>query len=156
MKYKYIVFFFIFFLAGCGSHDSNSAVRVSATDIIKAAADAAPGGVNGLYTLRISATGQEKGTVYLDTESNYRSPRNITVELAPHVVDKLIARNNQQPDELFVNHYIVVGGKAKRVRIDFLDKDGKRTQKHYYQTRIKVSNIHQIKDITSQMPTPNA
>jgi hypothetical protein len=113
-------------------------------EIIKAAADSAPKGVPGQYTLQIVATGSQGQYVYLNTEKDYRDQRAITVALHPKVIAQLSAKYRMPPQEYFVNKAIVVNGKAKRVKIAFIS-DGKPTGKYYYQIHIRVMDISQLK-----------
>lgn len=142
---KNVVLAFIFLLAGCTSTTSHTTSSFSDTmEIIKAAADSAPKGVPGQYTLQIVATGSQGQYVYLNTEKDYRDQRAITVTLHPKVIAQLSARYGMPPQEYFINKAIVVNGIAQRVKIAFLS-DGKPTGKYYYQTHVRVMDISQLK-----------
>lgn len=142
---KNVVLAFIFLLAGCSTTTSHTTSTFSDTmDIIKAAADSAPKGVLGQYTLQIVATGSQGQYVYLNTEKDYRDQRAVTVALHPKVIAQLSAKYGMPPQEYFLNKAIVVNGKAQRVKIAFLS-DGKPTGKYYYQTHVRVMDISQLK-----------
>lgn len=142
---KNVVLTFIFLLAGCTSTTLHTTSTFSdPMEIIKAAADSAPKGVPGQYTLQIVATGSQGQYVYLNTEKDYRDQRAITVALHPKVIAQLSAKYGMPPQEYFVNKAIVVNGKAQRVKIAFLS-DGKPTGKYYYQTHVRVMDISQLK-----------
>ena len=142
---KNVVLAFIFLLAGCTSTTSHTTSAFSDTmEIIKAAADSAPKGVPGQYTLQIVATGSQGQYVYLNTEKDYRDQRAVTVALHPKVISQLSAKYGMPPQEYFLNKAIVVNGKAQRVKIAFLS-DGKPTGKYYYQTHVRVMDISQLK-----------
>ncbi|WP_445425409.1 MULTISPECIES: hypothetical protein [unclassified Alishewanella] len=85
--------------------------------IIKAAADSAPAGVYGKYTLLIQSTGSQIGDdrIFLNTELDYRDQRNITIALSHDAVKELN------------------------------DHAGQPTGKYYYQTHIRVTQVSQIK-----------
>lgn len=142
---KNVVLAFIFLLAGCTSTTSHTTSSFSDTmEIIKAAADSAPKGVPGQYTLQIVATGSQGQYVYLNTEKDYRDQRAVTVALHPKVIAQLTAKYGMPPQEYFLNKAIVVNGEAQRVEIAFLS-DGKPTGKYYYQTHVRVMDISQLK-----------
>ena len=142
---KNVVLAFIFLLAGCTSTTSHTTSTFSdPMEIIKAAADSAPKGVPGQYTLQIVATGSKGQYVYLNTEKDYRDQRAVTVALHPKVISQLSAKYGMPPQEYFLNKAIVVNGKAQRVKIAFLS-DGKPTGKYYYQTHVRVMDISQLK-----------
>lgn len=142
---KNVVLAFIFILAGCTSTTSHTTSTFSDTmEIIRAAAESAPKGVPGQYTLQIVATGRQGQYVFLNTEKDYRDQRAITVALHPKVISELSAKYGMPPQEYFVDKTIVVDGKAQRVKIAFLS-EGKRTGKYYYQTHIRVMDISQLK-----------
>ncbi|WP_018981327.1 hypothetical protein [Salinimonas chungwhensis] len=142
---KKVVLAFIFLLAGCTSTTSHTTSTFSdPMGIIKAAADSAPKGVPGQYTLQIVATGSQGQYVYLNTEKDYRDQRAVTVALHPNVIAQLSAKYGMPPQEYFLNKAVVVNGKAQRVKIAFLS-DGKPTGKYYYQTHVRVMDISQLK-----------
>lgn len=142
---KNVVLAFIFLLAGCTFTTSHTTSTFSdPMEIIKAAADSAPKGVPGQYTLQIIATGSQGQYVYLNTEKDYRDQRAITVALHPRVIAQLSTKYGMPPQEYLVNKAIVVNGKAQRVKISFLS-DGKPTGKYYYQTHLRVMDISQLK-----------
>ncbi|GEA09259.1 hypothetical protein KUL42_40200 [Alteromonas sp. KUL42] len=141
---KNVFFALILALAGCASTTSNTTTPLSDTmEIIKAAANSAPKGVPGRYTLQIVATGSQGQYVYLNTEKDYRDQRAITVALHPKAIAQLSAKYGMSPQEYFVDKTIVVNGKAQRVKIAFLS-EGKPTDKYYYQTHIRLMDISQI------------
>ena len=142
---KSAVIAFIFILAGCTSTTSQTAPPYSNTmDIIKAAADSAPHGVLGEYTLKIVATGSQGKFVYLNTEKDYRDQRAVTVALHPSVISQLSAKYGMPPQDYFIDKIIVINGEAKRVEIAFISQ-GKVTNKYYYQTHISLMDISQLK-----------
>lgn len=142
---KNVVLALIFVLAGCASTTSHTTCTYSDTmEIIKAAAESAPKGVPGQYTLQIVATGSQGEYVYLNTEKDYRDQRAITVALHPKVIAQLSAKYGMPPQEFFVDKTVVVNGRAQRVKIEFLS-EGKPTGKYYYQTHIRLTDISQLR-----------
>lgn len=144
---KNVFFALILALTGCTSTPSHTVTPLSDTmEIIKAAAESAPKGVAGRYTLQIVATGSQGQYVYLNTEKDYRDQRAITVALHPKAIAQLSAKYGMSPQEYFVDKTIVVNGKAQRVKIAFLS-EGKPTGKYYYQTHIRLMDISQLEDV---------
>jgi hypothetical protein len=121
-------------------------------EIIKAAADSAPKSVGGKFTFKIKATGIQAGDnrVFLNTELDYRDQRNITIALSSNAVKELENLTGSAPINFFKGKTIEVQGEAQRVRINFTSM-GRRTEKYYYQTHIRVTQASQIKivDINS-------
>lgn len=147
---KHIVFVFILVLIGCTSTTSPSTHTLSNTmDIIKAAADSAPNGAPGTYTLHIVAAGSQGKFVYLNTEEDYRDQRAVTVALPPSVISQLSAKYGMPPQNYFIGKKIVVNGEAQRVKIRLLSQ-GKPTSKYYYQTHIRVMDISQLTILDEQ------
>ena len=144
---KNILLLLVFVLAGCTSTTLPPTTATyplsDSMKIIEAAANAAPKGVVGEYTLRIVAAGSQGHFVYLNTEADYRDQRAVTVALPPPVIKQLTAYYKMPPQEFFIGKKIVVRGKAQRVKIAFLS-EGKRTDKYYYQTHIRLMDIAQL------------
>ena len=110
---------------------------------VQLAADAAPGGVRGVFTLQVRGTGTQNGFVYLNSEADYRDQRNLTIALAPAVTRQLAGQLGGDPMVVLKDKHILVNGAAVRTRIDFL-ADGKVTDKYYYQTHVRVADPRQI------------
>lgn len=86
--------------------------------------------------------------MYLNTETDYRDRRSITISIQPNVVAELQSKYGQPADTFFIDKIIEVTGEAKRVTIDFMSR-GRATNKYYYQTHIAVSSIKQLRVIES-------
>ncbi|MCC5452599.1 hypothetical protein LMJ53_12795 [Rheinheimera sp. UJ51] len=139
-----LIIFSLAIFTGCAT---SPALTTSDTmQIIQAAADSAPAGVYGKYTLLIQSTGTQIGDdrIFLNTELDYRDQRNITIALSHDAVKELNDHTGQAAIELFKGKQIQVIGDANRVRIDFTSR-GQPTGKYYYQTHIRVTQASQIK-----------
>jgi len=110
---------------------------------IETAADAAPAGVTGVFDMQVRATGEQDGNASLNSEVDYRDQRNLTIELAPDVVAALQARYGIASVGYFSGKHIHVTGEARRVTVWFFS-DGKQTDKYYYQTHVRVTDVNQI------------
>jgi hypothetical protein len=107
------------------------------------AAHAAPAGIEGVFVLKVQATGQTDRAAYLNSEEDYRDQRNLSVALAPPVLAQLSQRLAADPLSILMGKTILVRGAAVRTRIDILH-NGKRTSKYYYQTHVNVEDAAQI------------
>lgn len=116
----------------------------SIMNLIALTEDNAPAGVKGTFKLPIKATGIQGGIVYLNTETDYRDRRNITVALHPKLKAAFIKKYGSSPDSYFIDKTIEVIGEAKRMKIYFASK-AKITEKYYFQTHIRVTSMKQIK-----------
>ena len=107
------------------------------------AADAAPAGITGRFRLTIQATGHQDGHVCLNSETDYRDQRNLSVDLCPVSLASVKAKFAADPEAFFVGKEIEVRGMAHRVKITFLAY-GKPTDRYYYQTHVFVCSADQI------------
>lgn len=139
---KYLTTLVFILLAGCANIETHT------MSVIEQAAEAAPDGVPGEYSLSIKATGIQNDYVYLNTESDYRDQRSLTVTLHPSIITELTAKYQQPPETFFMGKRIIVKGEAKRAKIRFYSR-GQATDKYYYQTHIKVTNTEQIEIVDS-------
>ena len=110
---------------------------------VQRAADAAPGGVTGVFAMRVTTTGTQDGMTYLNSEQDYRDQRNLTIALPPAVVRQLESRLGADVRTALQGRQILVRGEAKRVRINFI-ANGRPTDKYYYQTHVRVTDAGQI------------
>lgn len=142
---------FLLFAFGCASvpRDPGSVEAESYTprEAVMLAADAAPKGVPGVYELTVTATGESRGVVFLNSEEDYRDQRNITVVISPTMRAFYTEKFGEDPIEYFKGKRISVRGIARRVRIDFVDNEGQPTGKYYYQTHIQVRYPKDISEL---------
>jgi len=139
---KYLILISALFLSACSLTPS---INISDTmNLIALTEQKAPKGIHGTFKFQIKASGVKKGDVYLNTEVDYRDRRAITIALSPDVVSELSNKYGSNPETYFIDKYIEVSGEAKRTIIDFISR-GRKTNKYYYQTHIKVTQLSQIK-----------
>lgn len=136
-------------LASCATTSTTPTVAgtLSAPDAVMRAADAAPDGVHGRFAMTVRAVGTKHGMTFLNSEPDYRDQRNLSIALAPKTVETLEKRFNAPLKQALLNQQIVVDGTARRTRIDFIDDDGKRTDKYYYQTHIALRVAEQLQRV---------
>lgn len=140
---KVLIFALLFVIVGCAS-TSKPIVYADTMAIIAEAADNAPNGIYGEYTFKIKASGKQRNIVYLNTELDYRDQRNLTVALHPKILAELESKYGDIPQDFFVGKTVSVKGYAKRVKINFIAAGGRASNKYYYQTHIRISDISEI------------
>jgi len=134
------------FLAGCAATNEEPTPKpgLTARDAIELSEANAPKSVPGIFSLTIKATGRRDGYIYLNTQDDYRDRRNVTVVLLPHFQQAFKEKYGVDSDEKLINQTILVKGLARRMKISLM-RDGKRSEKYYFQTHIPVKKLGQIK-----------
>lgn len=143
---KYLLILSILILSACNS-TVELASKSATTDIIQLIEQAKrrfPEGVIGTFQIPIKATGSQNGIIYLNSDLDYRDPKNITLALAPSTIEVFSKTYNSSPELYFKNKILEVTGKVERIKI-YVFKNGKRTKKYYFQTHIRVTSIAQIR-----------
>lgn len=131
-------------VTGCVSGVSNEQARwLQPAQAIQLAADAAPRGAVGTFAMQVNAIGHQDGATYLNSETDYRDQRNLTVALTPEATRQLELRLGEPLAVALERKRILVQGAATRVRIDFTTA-GQPTGKYYYQTHVRVTDAAQI------------
>ena len=105
--------------------------------LVRQAAAQAPAGVPGIVQFRVRAVGRSADAVYLNSETDYRDPRNLTVTvrgLALHWAEDAYGKA-----ETFKGKEIIANGVVRRVRIDFA-QGGKPTGFYYFQFHLPVTD----------------
>lgn len=133
-------------LGGCASvgpcHRPAAGI-IAPAEAIQLAAASAPGGVPGIFELQVQATGRQDGNLYLNSETDYRDQRNLSIALSPAAIRTLAAQLGQDPAVALQGKRLRVMGKAVRVPIHFVS-NGRTTDKYYYQTHVNVNDAAQI------------
>lgn len=110
---------------------------------IEMAADAAPATVPGKFVLTVRATGREDDRIFLNSETDYRDQRNLTIVIPPLVSAMIVKKFGTPPDVYFAGKKITVTGEARRVKIVFTCS-GLPTEKYYYQTHVELTDADDI------------
>jgi tetratricopeptide (TPR) repeat protein len=110
---------------------------------VAAAAEAEGQGVFGVFRMRVQAHGRADGLLYLNSETDYRDPRNLSLDVHDDVQRAWQAAHGASVESTLMGKEILVIGEAERVRIDFRT-DGKPTGKYYYQTHLWVHGMGAI------------
>ncbi len=116
----------------------------SAREAVMTAADSAPRGHLGRFAFTVRALGWDRGRLYLNSEEDYRDPRNLSVSIPPEVAKAMITRLGGNEQESLVGKTVIVTGRATRTRVELIAEDGKRTSKYYYQTQVPIFVEHDV------------
>ncbi|MEN1961117.1 hypothetical protein WCE41_12440 [Luteimonas sp. MJ246] len=140
---KPTLFAALLMLGGCASPlPTGDAPWIDPGQAVLRAAAAPYTGVTGVFALTVQATGRTD-KVHLNSERDYRDPRNLSIAVMPRAAAELEARYGAPPEVALRGKQVQVVGTARRVRIDF-SHDGKPTDKYYYQTHVRVTRAAQI------------
>jgi hypothetical protein len=127
---------------------------IAPAEAIRLAAAAAPDGIKGIFELTVQAVGRADGNIYLNSGSDYRDQRCLTIAVLPVAADDFRSRFGNEADATLKGRVIRVRGEARRVKISFT-VNGQVTDKYYYQTHVNVSDAWQIELLDpSQLPPP--
>jgi len=113
---------------------------------IERAAGLAPGGYPGTFVMTVRASGRQGSSLYLNSESDYRDPRNLSLEVRPVAQAQLESRLGAPAETVLQGRTIQVDGEARRVRIDFT-VGGRPTGKYYYQTHVVIERGEQLRSV---------
>lgn len=129
---------------GGGAYHEVGGCLISPPEAVVRAAEAAPKAVAGVFGLRVRATGWQNGVLYLNSETDYRDQRNLSVSIPPPVAAQL--RQTYGVSDLesyFKGRRIAVDALAYRKQIWFVE-NGVPTDKYYYQTHVMVEQANQL------------
>lgn len=115
----------------------------SAREAVMAAADQ-PGGYLGRVAFSVRAVGWDGGRLYLNSEEDYRDPRNLSVVVSPQIAREALEKLGGEAGAL-QRKVVVATGQFKRVRIEFLDPKERPTGKYYYQTHLAIGSLNQFR-----------
>ncbi len=131
---------------------SGYGARVPALVAPIAAADEVLDGVPGVFVLNVQATGRSKGDVYLNSETDYRDPRNLSVRIVPKAQEGLRKKFGDDFEAALKGKSVEVMGWVKRTKINFT-ANGVDTDKFYYQTHLIMHSADQIQ-LLEDRPMP--
>jgi hypothetical protein len=92
----------------------------------------------------VRGAGRQNGWLYLNSETDYRDQRNLTIALPPKAARELEAQLGDDPVIAMKGKTIRVTGTAQRTTIWFLE-NGKRSNSYYYQTHVRLMDLSQIR-----------
>jgi hypothetical protein len=100
-------------------------------------------GVSGVFEMVVRSTGREGGYLFLNSELDYRDPRNLTIDVSPSVELALESRLGAPVESAVSKRAIAVRGTAKKTRVNFVS-DGRPTGKYYFQTHLRVESARDL------------
>jgi hypothetical protein len=99
--------------------------------------------LRGVFEMQVRAAGRQDSLLYLNSETDYRDQRSLTIAITPAVERALREKFGSNIEGQFVGKRIRVTGSAQRITIWF-SCYGKKTDKYYYQTHVPVFNLEQL------------
>lgn len=99
----------------------------------------------GLFTMQVKASGRDRDKLYLNSQSDYRDARNLSIVFTPEVEAAFKREHGSAPDEFLAGKEIVVLGGAGQVKVHFTDGRGVPSGKYYYQTHLMVAKPEHIR-----------
>lgn len=138
-----------FALTGCNATSATQPPAAlpgvsSPPQAIAAAIARQPAGVTGTFKMVVRGTGRATGRLYLNSEKDYRDQRCLSIALTNSVDRDLRKQLDGDPATKLIGQEAIVTGNAERVVI-WIYADDVKTPFYYYQTRILVSDLSQIK-----------
>jgi hypothetical protein len=112
-----------------------------------AAASKTDDGAEGVFEFQVGSVGENarKGRpVFLNSEADYHSPKNLSVMIQPAVVKEIETAAGGSLGKTLAHKRITVTGVAKQVKVAVYGEDHKKTGESYMQTRITVTDAGQI------------
>ena len=116
----------------------------SAQEAVMGAADRSAG-LLGEFAFVVRATGWKNGKLYLNSEHDYRDPRNLSIAIEPEVAQRIVGEVAKDARQNLVGRIVVVRGMARTTRIDFTDEASKPSGKYYFQTQVSVGRPEQLR-----------
>lgn len=123
--------------SGAGIMDGMAAV---------AAASASDDGVVGRFRFVVQSTGEERDTLWLSSETDYRDPRCLSVAIRGQARADLLRSAGSGFADVFQGRTVIVEGVARKRRINFLS-EGSPTGLYYFQTHVDVDALDALQII---------
>lgn len=133
---------------------SGYGARVPAVVAPIVAAEKAPDHVPGVFVLNVQATGRSKGDVFLNSETDYRDPRNLSVRILPSAQEELRKKYGDDFEAALKGKPVEVMGWVAQTKILFT-ANGVDTGKYYYQTHVVVHAADQIQRVEDRPAVPD-
>ncbi|TCZ82037.1 hypothetical protein [Lysobacter sp. N42] len=130
--------------AGCASSARHGGAWIDPMHAVHLAAAAQGRPVAGVFALTVQASDRGEDRIWLNSERDYRDPRNLTIVVLEPAARELGEQLGGDPVARLRGRRIQVTGQARRTRIDFMH-DGRATGKYYYQTHVHVTRAAQLR-----------
>lgn len=126
---------------------------------VMSAAGVAPDWLPGVFALQVQGSGRgrgrEAGYIFLNSEADYRDPRNVTVNFSPAAAAAYRKEHGVDPDVALRGKPLLIYGFARQRKIDFTH-NGAPTGKYYFQTHIVITDADQVQIFHSSARPPPA
>lgn len=109
------------------------------------AADHPDTGFRGRFRMTVLNTGADNDYVFLNSENDYRDPRNLTLRVPRQRADAVAKHLGVDHLEQLQGHVLEFEGLAQRTRVDFTIGN-QPTGKYYYQTQATLDAAEHISD----------
>ncbi len=101
-------------------------------------------GFTASFQMVVRASGRQGEILYLNSERDYRDPRNLSVDINAATERALAERLGGAVQPTLAGKTIVVRGTARKTRIDFINDDGRPSGKYYYQTHLVLRDARDL------------
>jgi hypothetical protein len=118
-------------------------VKLTPQEAVMKAAEAAPRGIYGVFELEVRRAEQVGPNFFLNSELDYRDPRNLSVAIGPKAQAELRKAHGDDLGKGLKGKKLQILGYARRVRVDFTS-NGRPSGKYYYQTHVPIGDARQI------------
>lgn len=142
MRYSLTILSLIY-LSSCSYIGSQSAGNLTPLQAIKLTSESESNTASGSFEFKVKSVDQYQRMMFLNSESDSKDQRNITVAIRPNAISQLAEINDGEAGEWFMNKKIRVIGEAQRQKIWVLHRN-LNTGQYYYQTKIYVKSAEQI------------
>lgn len=133
-------------LTAKGSSKLSPGNWIAPAEAIRRVQASAPVGAPGVFVIHVQASGLVDGTLYLNSEPNYRDQRNVSVAISSGAASSLADTLGADPQIALKGKKMLVTGVARQVTI-MIHKPGQPPGAFYYQTHIVVTDADQIEVI---------
>lgn len=100
--------------------------------------------ISGVFRLQVRGAGRQDRRLFLNSESDYRDPRCLTIAIPGDVAEALGATLGGDPVVILKGKTIRVNGRAERVMIRFSENAAAPPNAYYFQTHVRIEDISQI------------
>jgi len=112
-------------------------------------AAASHNGVQGTFVMEVRQIGRNENAffpdnrLFLDSEDDYRDPRNLCIVVTPALANALTIRFGDTLEHTLLHRRIKVKGTAEKVKI-VIAVNGQRTEKYYFQTHLQLMSVDDL------------
>lgn len=139
---KFFIMLSILLLASCSTAPPQVTTS-EISEIEQIIALASNENIQGSFTIPIKAVGKQRGVTFLNSETNYKDKKNISIVLSPKISESFEGTYDLNAITYWVGKTVKVSGTAERAKIWYYQQ-GKKTERYYFQTHIRVTSLDQL------------